>query len=1362
MKTALMLSLLLLASACNVSFKGDDDGNKNNNGNNPSLTGGSSTGGEGGGNGGSTAGATNGSTNGGSTSGSTGTTNGGSTAGSTSGGVTSGSTNGSTNGGTTTTGVTSGTTDGGVTAGSTSGGTTNGTTNGGATSGSTNGSTNGGSTSGSTTGATNGGTTAGTTNGSATGGVTSGSTSGSTNGGSTSGTTGTTSGVTGGSTDGGVTAGATSGSTNGGSTAGSTSGTTAGGSTAGTTSGGTTAGSTGSTSGGTTAGTTSGGTTSGTTGTTNGGTTAGAPPVDPPGGSSSCIDEIPAGINITNQINSDWTSGYTYQVQVTNNTGANLTNWTLCFYYNQNVGNEGIWNAEISNQSVKPTWKLLPKSYNKTIYSGSNVTINWNASPGGLNGQKIKAIKFLNQENATCLPINCQTTPVCTTAQVANSTAVSSSSGSCIATACSENYQVQNGQCVPKSCTCASVPYSSAVSGDLVSGCVATSCLPNYMLNGGACVPVNCTSQNVANSVLVSGTLASGCVATSCLPNYMLVAGMCMPGTCSTANVNNSSAVSGNLISGCVATSCQAGYVLLNGTCTPGTCSVASVPNATSVAGNTISGCVATGCKENYSLANGSCNPTTCSISNVLNSSSVSGNLVSGCIATNCKTNYTLNNGACNPSTCSISNVANSLAVSGNLVSGCVATSCKPNYTLNNGACSPTTCSASNVTNSLSVSGTLVSGCVATSCKPGFSVQNGQCVGNACTTANVLNSTAVSGTLDTVCVATACSSGFNLTNGACVPKQTCSATGAEKVVNGMFNNPTIANSAGWDLFSKNTTSNFGWDVRWVNNHACGSDSVEPKLELQNFIEHQFDDVTQVAELDTDCQGPSGNMSFSNKETNVIIEQNLDLVVGKTYRLTYYMKSRTGTTSSQAVVRLGHKHFKIKNSQVSSTSWKKFEHTVTINSGDIHNHKVKLSIKGKGLGDSFGMLVAKVSVKEINHCPPSPQAACTSASQVVSYSPVNPVAASRQLATRALGVAIPGDVEEFVSLGFGGQIVLKLDAVLYNRPGKDLKINETSYGNRSFSSYPEQALVEVSMDGVAWSSIGTVKNDNDNSTINELDLGSIPQALYVRITDTSVKASFGASDDGFDVESLLCLNQEVSQDLYYLDNHSDKIYKVQQGVNQVATSFYVNSPYSLAAIALNSEATKLYVLESTSNNRLSYVNTQTGSIVSLGHLNSCATFYSLAMGPENDRLYAIATNSRVYSIKLSDLAVTDLGLLKNSSGSLIHMSKGDLHIHQGKMYVATAANGGQLFAVDKVGSKLVATKMVEGLGDVTGLTIYQKNQLPTFLFSIGNSNSMLEYNSSQGKVNTTVTGSISQTMSTGDLAGPEAIDIDYYQ
>jgi len=165
-------------------------------------------------------------------------------------------------------------------------------------------------------------------------------------------------------------------------------------------------------------------------------------------------------------------------------------------------------------------------------------------------------------------------------------------------------------------------------------------------------------------------------------------------------------------------------------------------------------------------------------------------------------------------------------------------------------------------------------------------------------------------------------------------------------------------------------------------------------------------------------------------------------------------------------------------------------------------------------------------------------ACT-LQEIVSYTPGNrkngtAIPSPRNNANNALGMPQSNNTINFVALGFGGTLVAKFDYVVFNQPGNDLQVTETSFGNPSCTNYPEKARVSLSLDNQNWVEFGEICQDG------AIDMGAMPYAQYIRIQDaTPISSSkFNGSADGYDVDAVVVLNNGCgtsSARLSQLDN-----------------------------------------------------------------------------------------------------------------------------------------------------------------------------------------------------------------------------------
>ncbi|MEX1188511.1 MAG: DNRLRE domain-containing protein [Bacteroidia bacterium] len=163
-------------------------------------------------------------------------------------------------------------------------------------------------------------------------------------------------------------------------------------------------------------------------------------------------------------------------------------------------------------------------------------------------------------------------------------------------------------------------------------------------------------------------------------------------------------------------------------------------------------------------------------------------------------------------------------------------------------------------------------------------------------------------------------------------------------------------------------------------------------------------------------------------------------------------------------------------------------------------------------------------------PPAPSS-CT-AVEVISYEPAKQndgivLPDSRIIAGKALGVpqnndnTVGEDDYNFVSLGFGGSITLRMSGPIANGEGNDLKVTETTFGTSSgnCTRYPETIMAFASQDACNWVYLGRGCQDT------EFDLGELDWAEFVKLVDASpTDASYnGSVADGYDVDGVECLN-----------------------------------------------------------------------------------------------------------------------------------------------------------------------------------------------------------------------------------------------
>lgn len=133
-----------------------------------------------------------------------------------------------------------------------------------------------------------------------------------------------------------------------------------------------------------------------------------------------------------------------------------------------------------------------------------------------------------------------------------------------------------------------------------------------------------------------------------------------------------------------------------------------------------------------------------------------------------------------------------------------------------------------------------------------------------------------------------------------------------------------------------------------------------------------------------------------------------------------------------------------------------------------------------------------------------------------------ISALRSDPTKALGMPQDNDTENFVSLGFGGDITLKFANPIKNGDGNDVRVIESTFGSMSGNCvrYPETIRAFASQDGCNYVWIGDGCQDVD------FDLGPLAWAQYIKLVDISdVGAPYQGTPiaDAYDVDGIMCLN-----------------------------------------------------------------------------------------------------------------------------------------------------------------------------------------------------------------------------------------------
>lgn len=140
----------------------------------------------------------------------------------------------------------------------------------------------------------------------------------------------------------------------------------------------------------------------------------------------------------------------------------------------------------------------------------------------------------------------------------------------------------------------------------------------------------------------------------------------------------------------------------------------------------------------------------------------------------------------------------------------------------------------------------------------------------------------------------------------------------------------------------------------------------------------------------------------------------------------------------------------------------------------------------------------------------------------------PVVPARSNPLLALGQPQNVDIENgslnFVSLGFGGDITLKLQNKIEVDPTTTLSVYETTWTYTNCNIYGERAEISVSSDNSDFKVLGTTcLNSNTIFDVSQSGLDSIQYIKIVDISDVNSFSQFSFVSDGYDVDGVSVFN-----------------------------------------------------------------------------------------------------------------------------------------------------------------------------------------------------------------------------------------------
>ena len=184
------------------------------------------------------------------------------------------------------------------------------------------------------------------------------------------------------------------------------------------------------------------------------------------------------------------------------------------------------------------------------------------------------------------------------------------------------------------------------------------------------------------------------------------------------------------------------------------------------------------------------------------------------------------------------------------------------------------------------------------------------------------------------------------------------------------------------------------------------------------------------------------------------------------------------------------------------------------------------------------------------------------------------ALNRRDPNKAVGPTTGSDVAGtpvFVSLGFDkanteeieGQITLAFDYTVFDRPGADITVFETTFGDNAAQTcdkYPEVAEFWGSNDGISWTLLAAASSEPSDAYLGgsgrlcrdgQLEIAGMPASggastlRYLKIIDKSIKSSsrFPGSADAYDVDGVYAYPCDLTNDgkfgLYDQNNFPDE-------------------------------------------------------------------------------------------------------------------------------------------------------------------------------------------------------------------------------
>ncbi|MGB3607914.1 T9SS type A sorting domain-containing protein [Psychroserpens sp.] len=349
-------------------------------------------------------------------------------------------------------------------------------------------------------------------------------------------------------------------------------------------------------------------------------------------------------------------------------------------------------------------------------------------------------------------------------------------------------------------------------------------------------------------------------------------------------------------------------------------------------------------------------------------------------------------------------------------------------------------------------------------------------------------------------------------------------------------------------------------------------------------------------------------------------------------------------------------------------------------------QVRITDTGESSGDGYDV----DGIVALNGCGNMPDTGECFASTSMNYNPGlmkngNPITDPERIdPSKAYGAPQNDDTNNFVSLGYEGEITMGFSGkVVYNGPGNDIQVVETTFGNHDFASYPESADVQVSQDGFNYYSVGTAFTNE--SAAFDIDAAGVPLAYirFIKLIDSTPADS--QSTDGYDLDGIIALtgcNDLPFQDPGFCNDFRTFYSDIPINTGN-ATIYTVDFSNGMANLNFFAELdSRSHIAFNTDSNVIYAVNGDGSGFDTLDALGTvtASTAFSPALGATPTAVYhagklIVGSQGQNKIVEVDIATGTHVDIATN-----VPVSGGDLIVSGTDLYLATKT-GDKMFLID---------------------------------------------------------------------------------